>query len=252
MVVCIKHIWNNFLRNPSQPVACRYIMPWTTSQKGWDASTIHVEKKLYSLSVSLHVESLHGQWNRSIEPCQSMAINWRIQSQSLISNYLLCGDERNYVKHINDIDTFPFHSCIQRGLRGVPKSIQWLTHWGRVNINRHWFRQWFVARATPIFISANTGILLIGPIETYFSEISIEIYIFSLKKMHLKMSFWKMAAIFIGLNMLKRSTSVFSKTTLWLLHSFKLIVMTSSPVNGPFSQIKQCTSPISQKTPHRK
>ena len=40
-------------------------------------------------------------------------------------------------------------------------------------------------------IYTSPGILLIGPLGTKFSEILIEIDIFSLKKMHLKMSFGK-------------------------------------------------------------
>ena len=39
-------------------------------------------------------------------------------------------------------------------------------------------------------IWTNAGILLIGPLGTNFSEIFMEIYTFSVKKMH-----WKMAAI---------------------------------------------------------
>ena len=37
-------------------------------------------------------------------------------------------------------------------------------------------------------IGTNDGILLIGPLETNFSEIFIEIHTFSFKKMHLKMT----------------------------------------------------------------
>ena len=37
-------------------------------------------------------------------------------------------------------------------------------------------------------IWTNAGILLIWPLGTYFSEISIEIHIISFKKMHLKLS----------------------------------------------------------------
>ena len=43
-------------------------------------------------------------------------------------------------------------------------------------------------------IWTNAGILL-RPFETNFSEILIEIYTFTFKKIHLKMLFWKMAAI---------------------------------------------------------
>ena len=44
-------------------------------------------------------------------------------------------------------------------------------------------------------IETNAGILLIGSLGTNFSEIFIEIYTFSFKKMHLKMLYGKMAAI---------------------------------------------------------
>ena len=41
----------------------------------------------------------------------------------------------------------------------------------------------------------NAGILLMGPLRTNLSEILIEIHTFSFKKIHLKMSYEKMAAI---------------------------------------------------------
>ena len=69
-----------------------------------------------------------------------------------------------------------------------------LTHWGRAT-------HIYVGNLTIIssdnglspgrrqaIIWTNVGILLIGPIGTNFSEILIEIYTFSSKKMHLKMS----------------------------------------------------------------
>ena len=37
-------------------------------------------------------------------------------------------------------------------------------------------------------IWTHAGILLIGPLETNFKEILIEVYVFSFKKMHLKLS----------------------------------------------------------------
>ena len=48
----------------------------------------------------------------------------------------------------------------------------------------------------------NARKLLIGPIETNFSEILIEIHTFSLKKMHLKMSSAKCRPFGLGLNVL--------------------------------------------------
>ena len=58
-------------------------------------------------------------------------------------------------------------------------------------------------RQTIIWTSA--GILFIGPLETNLSEILIEIYTFSFKKMHLKMSPDKWWPFFPGLNVLKTS-----------------------------------------------
>ena len=46
-------------------------------------------------------------------------------------------------------------------------------------------------------ISTSAGLLLIGPSGTNFSEILIEIHIFSFKKMHLKMSSGKIGSHFV-------------------------------------------------------
>ena len=51
-------------------------------------------------------------------------------------------------------------------------------------------------------IWTNAGILLIGPLGTNFSEILIEIYTFSFKKRHLKMSSGKWRPFCLGLNVL--------------------------------------------------
>ena len=51
-------------------------------------------------------------------------------------------------------------------------------------------------------IWTNAGILLITPLGTNFSEILIEIYIFSFKKMHWKMSSGKWRPFCLGLNVL--------------------------------------------------
>ena len=83
-----------------------------------------------------------------------------------------------------------------------------LTHWGRVTHT-------CVGKLTIIgsdnglsperrqaIIWTNAGILLIGPLETNFSEILIEIQTFSLKKIHLKMSSAKCCSFHLGLNVL--------------------------------------------------
>ena len=51
-------------------------------------------------------------------------------------------------------------------------------------------------------IWTNTGILLIGPFGTNFSEISIEVLTFSIKKMRLKVSSMKRRPFCLGLNVL--------------------------------------------------
>ena len=83
-----------------------------------------------------------------------------------------------------------------------------LTHWGRVT-------HICVSKLTIIgsdnglssgrrqaIIWTNAGILLIGPLGTNFSEISIEIHTSPFKKMHLKMSSAKRRPFCLGLNVL--------------------------------------------------
>ena len=83
-----------------------------------------------------------------------------------------------------------------------------LAHWGRVTHK-------CVGKLTIIgsdnglsprrraIIWTNAGILLIGPLGTNFSEISLGIQPFSAKKMHLKMSSAKWRPVSFGLNVLK-------------------------------------------------
>ena len=83
-----------------------------------------------------------------------------------------------------------------------------LTHWGRVT-------HICVSKLTIIgsdnglspgrrqaMIWTNAGILLIGPLGTNFSEILIEIYTFSFKKMHLKMLSGNWRPSCLGFNVL--------------------------------------------------
>ena len=83
-----------------------------------------------------------------------------------------------------------------------------LSHWGRVT-------HICVSKLTSIgsynglspcrrqaIIWTNAGILLIGQLGTKFSEILIEIYTISFKKMHLKMSSGKCRPFCLGLNVL--------------------------------------------------
>ena len=92
-------------------------------------------------------------------------------------------------------------------------NVGWLTHWGRVT-------HICVSRLTIIgsdnglatgwpqaIIRTNAGILLNGPLGTNFSEMLIEIHVFSFKKMHLKMSSCKWRPFCLGHKLL---------ITLWL------------------------------------
>ena len=97
---------------------------------------------------------------------------------------------------------FPTHICATRP--------QWvLTHWGQVthicvdtNTNIGSDNGLSPGRRQAI-IWTNAGILLIGPLGTNFSEISIEIHIFPFKKMHLKMSCAKWRLFRLGLDELR-------------------------------------------------
>ena len=84
-----------------------------------------------------------------------------------------------------------------------------LTHWGRVT-------HICVSKSTIIgsdngllpgrrhaIIWNNVGILLIGPLDTIFNEISIAIHQFSFQKIHFKMSSGKWWPSCLGLNVLK-------------------------------------------------
>ena len=88
-----------------------------------------------------------------------------------------------------------------------------LTHWGRVT--------YICVRKLTIIASDNglspgrrqaiiwtsAGILLIWTLGTNFSEILIEIHVFSFKKMHLKMSSAKWRPYCLGLNVLTHNSA---------------------------------------------
>ena len=96
---------------------------------------------------------------------------------------------------------------VQNG-RGSIAPLWGLAHWGRVTYI-------CVGKLTIIgsdnglspgprqaIIWTNAGMLLIGPLGTNFSEILIEIYTFSFKKVYLKMSPGKRRSFCLGLNVL--------------------------------------------------
>ena len=106
--------------------------------------------------------------------------------------------------------------CVDQNLAGKPDihfQPQWLnsvlTHWGRVThicvseLSTIGSDNGLSPGRCQAIIWTNAGILLIGPLGTNFSEILIKIHIFSLKKIHLKMSSAKWRLFGLGLNELK-------------------------------------------------
>ena len=87
-----------------------------------------------------------------------------------------------------------------------------LTHWGRVthicisNLTIIGPDNGLSPGRRQAIIWTNAGILLIEPLWTNFSEISIEINTFSFKEMHLKMSSGKWRPFCLGLNVLTKIT----------------------------------------------
>ena len=81
-----------------------------------------------------------------------------------------------------------------------------LTHWGRethICVGEHaniGLDNGLSPNRRQAIIWTNAGILLIEPLGTNFNEILIEIYTFSFKKMHLKMSSAKWRPCCLGLN----------------------------------------------------
>ena len=100
-----------------------------------------------------------------------------------------------------------------------PSGANELTHWG-------WVRHIWVSKLTTIYsdnglspgrhqanIWTNAGILWIEPLGTNFTEISIKIYTFSFKKIHLKMLSGKWLPFCFSLNVLVFSTYTSSAST---------------------------------------
>ena len=97
-----------------------------------------------------------------------------------------------------------------------------LTHWGQVthicvgNLTTIGSDNGLSPGRRQAIIWTNAGILLIGPLGTNFSEISIEILAFSFTKMRLKVSYAKCRPFCLGLNVL---TLPFLTSDVWLLYS---------------------------------
>ena len=77
-------------------------------------------------------------------------------------------------------------------------------------------------------IRTNAGMLLIEPLRTNISEISIEIHTVSFKEMHLKMASDKWRPFYLGLNVLTH------------IHVDKIAVNSKTIFSDAFSRMKSC------------
>ena len=127
-----------------------------------------------------------------------------------------------------------------------------LTHWGRVthiSVNKLTIigsDNGLSPGRRQAIIWTNTGILLIAPLGTNFSEILIWIQTFSSKKMHLKMTSAKLRPFCLGLNVLTHSPSqprTYSLTQ-WLVH------LLASSFNSTHSLDHSLRCLIAQSLPH--
>ena len=122
------------------------------------------------------------------------------------------GNQYKSVNYPHRYAVFILHIKIQWNLPSLC-----LTHWGRV-------RHVCVSKLAIIgsdyglspdrrqaIIWTNAGLLLIGPLGTNFSKISIEILTFSFKKMHLKLSSAKRRPFCLGLNVLRSLALVYKE-----------------------------------------
>ena len=78
-------------------------------------------------------------------------------------------------------------------------------------------------------IWSHARILLIRPLGTRFSEILIEMFIFSFKKMHLKMSSGNWRSFCLGPNVLTR-VSIFYHPSTFKHHKLSLKELTNNPI----------------------
>ena len=132
--------------------------------------------------------------------CSLALSNWYVYKKITENAYVIFSE--NLCKRFMKMETSGMESYLQVLILSTS-----LTHWGRVthicvsikHTNIGWDNGLSPGRC-PAIILTNAGILLIGPLGTNFSEMLIEIYTFSFKKMHLKMSSGNWWPFCLGLN----------------------------------------------------
>ena len=123
-------------------------------------------------------------------------------SRNRLPNSQKEGNVLNYLPLVPDKATIVAQLCV-------------LTHWGRVthmcvsNLTIIGSDNSLPPGRRQAITWTNVGILLIGPLGTNFSEMSIEIHTFSFKKIHLKLSSGKWRPFQLGLNVSKNRWNPF-------------------------------------------
>ena len=144
------------------------------------------------------------------------------------SNFKVTGDKTSPI--LTQIGRF---RTIGRSQLSNPSDLPCLTHWGRVTniciskLTIIGFDNGLSTDRRQAIIWTNAGMLLIGPLGTNFSEISIEIHIFSFKEMHLKMLSGNWQPSCLGLSVLTPLSmyALYANMTLWCLAAYLLIYL---------------------------
>ena len=125
-----------------------------------------------------------------------------------------------FFQHSNILTRASHHWCLASNIVlvvwGDLDTGSWRVVWSKANDGHtsgsfpfiKWPIEVYLADRCQTIFWTNAGILLIGPLGTNFSEILIEIHIFSFKKMHLKMSSWKWQPICLGPKVLRQVTDI--------------------------------------------
>ena len=153
--------------------------------------------------------------SRQLHCCDMCKISLWLDGHILNQSTANCGQILNLIE-IPLVGRAPGQFTLSLPRKKWPPCWQAISHY----LNQCWFVYWYIYVSfgcnelthLPLvphicvselgqhqaIIWTNAGILLIGPLGTNFNGILIKIYIFSLKKMHLKFSSAKIAAIFPG------------------------------------------------------
>ena len=174
--------------------------------------TIHWDRKVHTFYVSTF---WWRNWNILGEPDQSHGCwcpgSTKCVTRSLTSMILNMHSKRVLVFHERGLQLpAPCHCWekIKAGTNMVLSLPQEFTHWGRVmhfcisTLGIIGSDNGFLPGWHQVIIWTNAGILIIGPLGTNFSEIYIEMYTSSFKKIHLKISSGNWQPFCLHLNVL--------------------------------------------------